>query len=226
MVKRGKKQMLGGFYMEENIKVFTQNSIRVIADSKKVYIDPYEMKETPNDADFILITHDHGDHFSPEDIAKVVGKNTILVVPEKMADKAKEVSDMVGRIETVKVNGEYEIDGLKFETVPSYNKLKPFHPKSAGWVGYIISANDKRVYIAGDTDAVDEIKKVKCDVALVPIGGTYTMNAKEAAAFINIIKPETAIPVHYGSVVGKPQDADNFKSLVDDSIKVEIILGK
>lgn len=212
--------------MEENIKVFTQNSIRVIADSKKVYIDPYEMKETPNDADFILITHDHGDHFSPEDIAKVVGKNTILVVPEKMADKAKEVSDMVGRIETVKVNGEYEIDSLKFETVPSYNKLKPFHPKSAGWVGYIISANDKRVYIAGDTDAVDEIKKVKCDVALVPIGGTYTMNAKEAATFINIIKPETAILVHYGSVVGKPQDADNFKSLVDDSIKVEIILGK
>ncbi len=212
--------------MEENIKVFTQNSIRVIADSKKVYIDPYEMKGTPNDADFILITHDHGDHFSPDDIAKVVGKNTVLVVPEKMADKAKEVSDMVGRIETVKVNGEYEIDSLKFETVPSYNKLKPFHPKSAGWVGYIISANGKRVYIAGDTDAVDEIKKVKCDIALVPIGGTYTMNAKEAAAFINIIKPETAIPVHYGSVVGKPQDADNFKSLVDDSIKVEIILGK
>ena len=113
------------------------------------------------------------------------------------------------------------MEGLKFETVRAYNLLKPFHPKSAQWVGYILETGGKRIYIAGDTDATKEAKAVKCDIALVPIGGTYTMDAKKAADFVNEIRPEIAIPVHYGNVVGKPSDGEVFAGNVKDPVKVE-----
>ena len=205
-----------------NVEVFTQNSIRISGGNGKIYIDPFRMREEPKDADFILITHDHYDHFSPEDIAKVCKPETVLVVPEKMQSKAKEVSGKVARIETVTPGEHRMIDGLDLETVPSYNSLKPFHAKGAGWVGYIISVDGKRIYVAGDTDDTKEAKKVKCDIALVPIGGTYTMNAKQAAELVNEIKPEVAIPVHYGGIVGSPKDADTFAGLVKPPVKVEI----
>ena len=186
-----------------------------------VYIDPFQMKTSPNDAAFILITHDHHDHFSPDDIAKVVGNNTVLIVPEKMKYKANEVAGKVSRIVTVTPDNEYSVDGLEFETVRSYNILKPFHPKSAAWVGYILKINGKRIYIAGDTDATKEAKAVKCDIALVPVGGTYTMDPKSAAELINTIKPAVAIPVHYGSIVGSPSDGEAFAKHVEAPVKVE-----
>ena len=205
-----------------DIEVFTQNSIRISGGNMRIYVDPFRMTEAPKDADIILITHDHYDHFSPDDIAKVCKADTILVVPEKMQAKSKEVAGKVGRIETVKPGESRNIAGLELETVPSYNLMKPFHAKSAGWVGYIVTVDGKRIYVAGDTDATKEAKSVRCDIALVPIGGTYTMNAKQAAELINEIKPELTIPVHYGSIVGSPQDAKTFAGLVNDSIKVEI----
>ena len=204
-----------------NIEVFIQNSIRIRSRVGVIYIDPFQMKEEPKDADFVLITHDHYDHFSPEDIGKVSKADTILVVPEKMAAKAREVSGMVGKIETVKPSVYREMGGLEFETVPAYNTLKPFHPKSAEWVGYILRIDGKRIYIAGDTDATKEAKAVKCDIALVPIGGTYTMDAKKAAELINTIRPDVAIPVHYGHIVGKPSDGEVFAENVMAPIKVE-----
>ena len=204
-----------------NIEVFIQNSIRIRSRVGVIYIDPFQMKEEPKDADFVLITHDHYDHFSPEDIVKVSKADTILVVPEKMAAKAREVSGMVGKIETVKPSVYREMGGLEFETVPAYNTLKPFHPKSAEWVGYILRIDGKRIYIAGDTDATKEAKAVKCDTALVPIGGTYTMDAKKAAELINTIRPDVAIPVHYGHIVGKPGDGEVFAENVMAPIKVE-----
>ena len=204
-----------------NIEVFIQNSIRIRSRVGVIYIDPFQMKEEPKDADFVLITHDHYDHFSPEDIGKVSKADTILVVPEKMAAKAWEVSGMVGKIETVKPSVYREMGGLEFETVPAYNTLKPFHPKSAEWVGYILRIDGKRIYIAGDTDATKEAKAVKCDIALVPIGGTYTMDAKKAAELINTIRPDVAIPVHYGHIVGKPSDGEVFAENVMAPIKVE-----
>ncbi len=204
-----------------NIEVFIQNSIRIRSRVGVIYIDPFQMKEEPKDADFVLITHDHYDHFSPEDIVKVSKADTILVVPEKMAAKAREVSGMVGKIETVKPSVYREIGGLEFETVPAYNTLKPFHPKSVEWVGYILRIDGKRIYIAGDTDATKEAKAVKCDIALVPIGGTYTMDAKKAAELINTIRPDIAIPVHYGHIVGKPSDGEAFAENVMAPIKVE-----
>lgn len=207
--------------MTENIEVFTQNSIRIKDGNRTIYIDPFQMREEPRDADYILITHDHYDHFSPESIRKAAGDGTVLVVPEKMEKKAREVSDAVSSIVTVSPGVRCEMDGLEMETVPAYNILKPFHPKSAGWLGYILKIGGKRIYITGDTDATEEAMAVKCDIALVPIGGTYTMDAKKAAAFVNVLQPAVAIPVHYGSIVGEPADGEVFRENVKAPVKVE-----
>lgn len=208
--------------MTENIRVYSQNCIRIETEKGIVYVDPFQMKESPKDADFILITHDHYDHFSPEDIRKAAGEDTVMVVPENMKDKAKEAEGFVKRTVTVKPGISAEIDALKLETVPAYNIKKPFHPESAGWVGYILKDGGKRIYIAGDTDATKEAKAVKCDIALVPIGGTYTMDAKTAAELVNELHPETAIPVHYGTIVGKPSDGEVFAKHVKEPVKAEI----
>jgi L-ascorbate metabolism protein UlaG (beta-lactamase superfamily) len=210
--------------MALDITVYTQSCIRISCDEGVVYFDPFRMKEAPHDADYILVTHDHFDHFSPEDIDKVSKAGTILIVPERMLAKAGEVSHLVSQIETVSAAQKRVIDGLKFETVPAYNVLKPFHPKSAGWVGYILITEDKRIYVAGDTDDLPENRTITCDIALVPAGGTYTMDAHEAAAFVNALKPAVAIPEHYGTVAGSPDDGKTFASLVDPSIEVVIKL--
>lgn len=208
--------------MTDNIKVFTHSSIRIGSRVGNIYLDPFRMEETPHDAAYILITHDHYDHFSPEDIEKVGKSDTVLVVPEKMEVKAHKAALSVGRICTVKPGTYHEFDGLELETVPAYNNVKPFHPKSAEWVGYVLRLDGKRIYVAGDTDMTKENKQVKCDIALVPIGGTYTMNAKKAAELVNTIRPSVAIPTHYGSIVGKREDADVFRENVKEPVRVEI----
>ena len=210
--------------MAEHIEVLTHSSIRVSGPEGVIYFDPYQVKDAANDADFILVTHDHFDHFSVEDIEKVAKKTSILVVPENMKDKAKEAEDLVGSIVTVSPGSQTEVAGLYIEAVPSYNVGKKFHPQSAGWVGYIVKVDGKRIYVAGDTDVNDDIKKVQCDIAMVPIGGTYTMDAGEAAELVNIITPATAIPTHYGSVAGKKEDAEIFRKAVKDGINVEVIM--
>ena len=207
--------------MIENIEVNPQNSTRIAECVGVIYVDPLEIPDERHDADYILITHDHYDHFSPEDIRKIAKEGSVLVVPEKMSAKAQEVSDAVSRTETVKPSTDLEINGLEFETVPAYNTLKPFHPKSAEWVGYVLKVDGKRIYIAGDTDATKEAKAVKCDIAIVPIGGTYTMDARKAAELVNTICPDIAIPVHYGSIVGKASDGDVFAKNVKEPIRVE-----
>ncbi len=208
--------------MTKNITVFRQNSIRIGSESGVIYVDPFQMEEAPHDADFILITHDHYDHFSPESIEMVANGNTVLIFPEKMLSKAEEVSGLVWEIVTVRPGERRCVGGLEFETVPAYNIAKRFHPKSAEWVGYILVIDGKRVYIAGDTDATDEAKAVRCDIALVPVGGTYTMDAKEAAELVNEIRPETAIPVHYGGIVGSAKDGEKFAKKVKSPVKAEL----
>ena len=115
-----------------------------------------------------------------------------------------------------------ELDDFSFETVPAYNRLKPFHPRGAGWVGYVFDLGEERIYVAGDTDLTVEARQVRCDIALVPVGGTYTMNAKQAAELVNAIRPSAAIPTHYGSVTGSAGDAETFAAAVDPDISVEI----
>ena len=167
--------------MTDIIEVFTQSSIRIKGRTENIYVDPFKLNIKPHDADYILITHDHYDHFSPEDIEKAAGAGTVLILPERMKDKAAELSGIVDKVITVKPGQSYEVGTLMFRTVPAYNKIKPFHPKSAGWVGYVLNVDDETIYIAGDTDDTKEAEGVKCDIALVPIGGTYTMDARKAA---------------------------------------------
>lgn len=208
--------------MTENIRVLTHSSIRIQSGDTVLYVDPYKVSGRPQDADYVFITHDHFDHFSPEDIEKVSCDKTVLVVPEKMRDKVLQEADETRGIIPVKPDSPYDINGFSFETVPAYNRLKPFHPKTAGWVGYIFCLDGKRIYVAGDTDATPDAKKVRCDVALVPVGGTYTMNASQAAELVNTIRPAAAIPTHYGSVAGSAADAESFREKVDPTVHVEI----
>lgn len=206
----------------DHISVLTHSSIRVQCEAGAVYFDPYNILEESHDADAILITHEHFDHFSPEDIEKIAKTDMLVVVPEGMKAKAEKELPSGCRIQTVKPGEKYRTGKLEFETVPAYNRLKPFHPKSCGWVGYLLRTGEETVYVAGDTDATAEAAEVCCDIALVPVGGTYTMNAKQAAELINRIRPSVAIPTHYGSVVGSKDDAGVFAEKVDPSISVSI----
>jgi L-ascorbate metabolism protein UlaG (beta-lactamase superfamily) len=178
------------------------------------------MREEPHDAAYVLITHQHYDHFSVEDIRKVINDSTVLVSPESMLDDALELESEVRSVVGVKPGVYRELSGLELETVPAYNTIKPFHPKRAEWVGYILRIDGKRVYIAGDTGLTKEAKQVKCDIALLPIGGTYTMDTKRAAELANIMRPEYVIPTHYGSIVGKSSDGQTFASYVKSPVRV------
>lgn len=210
--------------MIENVEVLCHSSIKMKNKNIIIYIDPFKIDNYYNDADFIFITHDHYDHYSEEDINKVVNNDTIIVVPDGLITKLMQIGINKDKIIVVEPNKKYSVKGINFETVPAYNINKKFHPKENGWVGYLINLNNNVYYIAGDTDFTEENRKVKCDVALVPVGGTYTMDYKEAATLINEIKPQIAVPIHYGSIVGTKQDAINFTQLLNKSIKGIILM--
>jgi len=200
-----------------NIRVLYHSSIK-IEDEKVIYFDPYNIKENFNDADYIFITHDHYDHYSPEDIDKVVNSDTVIFAPESLKEKLSEKNTVI-----INPNETYKDNHIEILAVPSYNIRKKFHPKENGWNGYVVKLNNISYYIAGDTDFNDDIKNVKCDIAFVPVGGTYTMDYKEASQLINIINPKLVIPTHFGSIAGDKCDGENFRSLINNDIKCEII---
>lgn len=205
--------------MLENITVNAHSSIRIAAE-KVVYFDPFKVTNAANDADIIFITHEHFDHFSPEDISKVVSDNTVFVVPASMEQAALDSGISSDKLVALKPASKSEVCGISVETVPAYNPDKKFHPESNGWLGYIVTLGGQRIYVAGDTDATPEARAVSCDIAMIPIGGTYTMDCREAAAYINELKPKTVIPTHYGSIVGNAGDGETFRQLVDSSTEV------
>lgn len=209
--------------MLENIEVLYHSSIRINKE-KIIYIDPFKINKNYNDADIIFITHDHYDHYSEEDIDKVINENTTIIIPDELLTKLLRKGINKNAIITVEPNKNYMVQGIKFETISAYNTNKTFHPKENGWVGYIIIINGIRYYIAGDTDITEENKQVKCDVAFVPVGGTYTMDFKEAAQLVNQIQPKVAVPIHYGSVVGTKQDAEEFIKLLHTNVKGVILM--
>lgn len=209
--------------MLEKIQVLCHSSIRFDKE-KIIYFDPFKIEKNYNDANYIFITHDHYDHYSEEDIDKVIKEDTILIAPEGLLEKMQKHGYKNNNIITVKPNNQYSEKGIKFETMPAYNINKQFHPKENEWVGYVLELNNINYYIAGDTDITEENRKVKCDVAFVPVGGTYTMDYKEAAQLINEIKPKVAVPIHYGSVVGTKQDAENFIKMLLPIIEGKILL--
>ena len=202
------------------IDVLCHSSIRIEED-KIIYVDPFKIEQKYNDADYIFCTHSHYDHFSPEDIEKVKKEDTTIIVPRDIEEQARNIfNDNVVIVEPAK---EYQIKDLKFKTTYAYNINKKFHPKENKWVGYIIELNNKKYYIAGDTDNIEEIQNIECGIALIPIGGTFTMDYKESAELANTIKADIVIPTHYGSIVGEKEDAIKFKELVKDK-KVEILI--
>lgn len=209
--------------MLENIKVLCHSSIRINKE-KVIYIDPFKINKNYNDADIIFITHDHYDHYSEEDIDKVIKEDTTIVISKDLLKKLLKKGINKNAIIVAEPNKEYETQGINFNTIPAYNINKKFHPKENNWLGYIITINNVKYYVAGDTDITDENRKVKCDVAFVPVGGTYTMDFKEAARLINEIKPKIAVPIHYGSIVGTEQDARNFINLLNSEIKGVILI--
>ena len=212
-----------GNIMIENIEVLSHACIK-IKKEKIIYTDPFQLKIEDHDADIILITHSHFDHFSEEDLKKVTNENTIICVPKDLFDNTLAIGFKKENIVIVEPNRSYEVLGIKIETIPAYNIDKPFHPKENNWVGYIVVLQDYRYFIAGDTDATEENKKIHCDVAFVPVGGTYTMDAQQADDFINTIQPKIAIPIHYGSIVGKKEDALNFVQNLDSKIIGKILM--
>lgn len=209
--------------MLENIDVLCHSSIRINKE-KIIYIDPFKIDKNYKDADLIFITHDHYDHYSEDDIDKVKKDETVFIVPEELLTKLLVRGYNKNNIITVEPNMQYMVEGIKFETIPAYNINKQFHPKENEWVGYVIEIKGIRYYIAGDTDITEENKKVKCDVAFIPVGGTYTTDFKEAAQLVNEIKPKIAVPTHYGSVVGTKQDATDFVRLLHPMIKGIILM--
>ncbi|MDQ1350149.1 MAG: hypothetical protein QG657_450 [Acidobacteriota bacterium] len=198
-----------------------------LAREKVLYIDPFKINGTPHDADIIFCTHDHSDHLSPKDIEKVMKAETILVTPLKKARKFKKfvkkgkLHDVIG-VDPMK---DYEVYGIKFRTVPAYNLEKKFHKRKKNWVGYILYVDDAVYYFAGDTDYIPEMNEIKADVAFLPVGGTYTMNAQEAAQAANSIKPKIAVPIHFGSIVGSQKDAEVFIEKLAEGIEAKVLLG-
>lgn len=211
----------------DNITVNAQSSIR-IAGCKILYFDPFQIADAAHDADIIFITHEHYDHFEPESIAKIKKDGTFLAAPESMRKKVLSESGVESDRCVFYNPGEtHELEGIVIETVPAYNKLKPFHPKGKKWQGYVIKMDDVRYYVAGDTDVNEDIQKVECDVAFIPIGGHYTMDKKQAADYIANLKPKAVIPIHYGSIVGKPADGSDFQNYLESmnkDIQVELKL--
>lgn len=210
--------------MIEKFEVLYHSAVRIAADNKVIYVDPYGISKKFNDADYICITHSHFDHFSPKDIEMVRRSDSIIIMTEDLYADVLKIGFKENRIVIVEPNKKYNVEGLLIETVSAYNTDKAFHPKSNGWVGYVFNLECERIYVTGDTDITPEALSVKCDLIFVPVGGTYTMNYSQAAKLVNQIKPVIAVPTHYGSVVGTNTDALDFKRLLDPKIECKIMI--
>ncbi len=191
------------------------DSFRIDA-SKTIYLDPYQVSSDPK-ADLIMITHDHFDHCSPDDVAKIQQPGTVIVTEKDSAKK------LTGDLRVIKPGESLVVDEVKVEAVPSYNTDKEFHPKRNAWLGFIIEIQGVRVFHAGDTDFIPEMNGFNVDIALLPVSGTYVMTADQAVEAALAISPKLAIPMHYGTIVGSDQDAITFKKALEGKIEVLIL---
>lgn len=171
-----------------------------------VYIDPWKITSEPRNGDLILLTHHHYDHFSMEDILKVAREGATIIAP------APTVAEIEGweNVRTVEAGDQITIAGVNVEAVPAYNTNKKYHPREKGGLGYIVELNGERIYHCGDSDPIDEMREMRCDGVLIPVSGTYVMTPREAVAAIEMLKPDWAIPMHYGTIVGESSDAAYF----------------
>lgn len=196
--------------MVEKIFWLGHSGIRIQSETV-LYIDPFQIAGGPQ-ADLILITHVHHDHFSPEDIRKIRGGKTVIVTTPDVAEQ------LAGEVRSVRPGDRLTVGPVAIEAVPAYNLDKfrepgvPFHPREAGYVGYVFTLDGVRYYHAGDTDAVPEMREVRCDVALLPVSGTYVMTHDEACGACDMVTAAVAVPMHYGDIVGDAGDAEAFRA--------------
>ncbi len=174
------------------------------------YFDPYRIEEAVHDASIVFITHSHYDHFSPEDVKAVSNADTKFVVTPDCVSGLVAAGVAPSKITTVKPGASLSVNGVRIETFSAFNENKPFHPRSKNWVGYVVTIGKKRCCVIGDGDLHEDLVKIKCDYLFVPIGGTYTMDAAQAAQLANLIAPELTIPTHYGTLVGGKEDENAF----------------
>lgn len=194
--------------MYDRLHWLGHDSFRIDAEMT-IYIDPWKLAKDSPPADLILITHEHHDHFSKEDIEKIRRRDTQVVVTPTVAQ------GLNGAVREVHPGDRVELEGVTVEVLPAYNIEKRFHPRSAGHVGYVIAVDGLRIYHAGDTDAIPEMRDLAPDIALLPVSGTYVMNPDEALEAIRLLQPKLVVPMHYGDIVGTLADAERLRSLSD-----------
>ena len=202
----------------------------LIKNSKTIYIDPYNVKAGMDKADIILITHSHYDHCSVVDIEKIIQEGTKIILTADSQSKITRFNVPI-KMEIVEPGQELDLGDVKISVLPAYNIDKTFHPKDEAWVGYLVKINNLLIYHAGDSDLIPEMQKLtgykqpgKEFVALLPIGGRFTMNVEEAVEAARLIKPALTIPMHFGSIVGMDEDAKEFKELcAENNIRCEIL---
>jgi len=187
----------------KNITWLGHDGFLIKGDGKAIVIDPFQVKQCEL-ADIILVTHEHYDHCSPEDIQKIQKASTVIVTE---ADSARKLS---GDVRVVQPGDKLTVSGIPIEAVPAYNTNKNFHPKQNGWLGFVVTVDGVRIYHAGDTDLIPEMDSLKTDIAILPVSGTYVMTAEEAVEAAKTIKPKLAIPMHFGAIVGSTDDAWRF----------------
>ncbi len=209
--------------MIDEITINTHSSIRVQG-NHVIYFDPFEIEEDRHDADVIFITHDHYDHFDPISIEKILKEDTMMVIPRTSFDAWSDSGLIVTQVIQMDPGEKIDMGGMIIETIPAYNILKPFHPRKKNWLGYIVNFEGRKIYVAGDTDLTDEARQVRCDIAFVPVGGKFTMNLDKAAELVNEIRPQIAVPTHYGNVAGREADGRDFKELVAEGIRVPLLI--
>ena len=200
--------------ISRKIEWLGHDSFRINTD-KIIYFDPYQI-ENDIPADIILITHEHYDHCSPDDVKKIQKESTVIITEENSAQK------LSGDIRVMSPGDSITIDGMKIDAVPAYNTDKQFHPKNNNWLGFIINIDETRVYHAGDTDYIPEMKNFHVDIAFLPVSGTYVMTAEEAVKAALAIEPALAIPMHYGTVAGTEDDALSFKRALEGKVEVQV----
>ncbi len=201
-------------FVTEKIDWLGHASFRINGSKSIVYIDPWKLKTNSPPADVICITHSHFDHLSEEDVALISKASTVIIAPADCK------SGFGNAFKAIAPGGSATAGDVTVEAVPAYNLDKDFHPKKNNWVGFVITVDGVRVYHTGDTDMIPEMVGIKADVALIPVGGTYTMTVKQAAEAASKINPKVAVPMHCGDIVGTLKDREAFKA----ACKVPVVI--
>ena len=200
--------------MEPKITWLGHASFR-IEGSVTIYIDPWKLKGTPPKADIILITHEHYDHCSWEDVVKIADPNTVIITEKDAAAK------LSGNIQVVAPADKIEVKGINIEAIPAYNTNKHFHTQNRGWLGFLFDLDGTIIYHSGDTDCIPEMENLQPDVALLPVSGTYVMDPDDALKAVKILKPKKVIPMHWGEIVGNRKDAEAFKKQAECEVEIQ-----